>query len=153
MARTSSSRRWLHDLILVLIVLGGAAYVMYSLLPYRTQPGDVVVPPLPDSASNATMSFLTIFIVASAVGAPVTGGVVLAIVFRLLSRRVPTDALAVPAAPKSVSKAAKSGQLAEPRELSRGEVVFWQIAATLLIIGVIVVLGIALWPTLTAWFS
>ena len=142
----SSSRRVL-DIIVLALLIGGAAFFMYNLLPQRTLPGQEVVPPLPISAADPVQSFLTVFIVMTAVGAPVTGAIVLALVLKGVSRSIPNAA--TPDQPIEKRQADQSGV----KELSKGEVAFWKIAATILILGLIVGLGAVVWPSLVQLFS
>lgn len=142
----SSSRRLL-DFIVLVVLLGGAGFVMYNLLPQRTLAGQDVVPPLPVSASDPLQAFLTAFIVMTAVGAPVTGAIVLAVILKGVSKSIPVDA-STPDRPVEKQAALKS-----PKELSKGEALFWKIAATVLILGLIGGLGLALWPSLVQLFS
>lgn len=147
MNQSSASRRFL-DIIVLAILLAGAGFVMYNLLPHVTKPNEAVVPPLPASAFDPVQAFLTVFIAMTAVGAPVTGAIVLALILKGVSRSIPVNA-ATPEPPIEKKKVDQSG----PIELSKGEALFWKIAATLLILGAIVALGVALGPTLTQWFS
>lgn len=146
--RPSSLRGF--DVLIVLVVLIAAGALMYSFLPDITHPGQTVVPPLPASASDPTQSFLTLFIIATAVGAPVTGAIVLAFLFYKAGKSVPTDTLITPTfgTGKATAKPAS-----EPKELSPREAAFWKIVATLLILGVFAVAGLAMWPWLVQLFS
>jgi hypothetical protein len=141
----------------LLFMLGAAAGLMYYLLPQLTQPGQQVVPPLPASASNPLQSFLTIFIVMTTVGAPVTMAIVLALVLRWVSKQVPASSTAAEAGAKPAAKAAKSAikpaadQTVKP--LSAREETYWKIAATgltLLIAGGVMA---AVWPEVARLFS
>ena len=146
--RPSSMRGF--DVLIVLVVLIVAGALMYSFLPDITHPGQAVVPPLPASASDPTQSFLTLFIIATAVGAPVTGAVVLAFLFYKASKNVPIETLLTPTlgSSKTTAKPASGS-----KELSPREAAFWKIAATLLILGVLAVAGLAMWPWLVQLFS
>ena len=149
---SQSSRRWI-DLITVVVLLGGAAFVMYLLLPSVTKPGEAVVPPAPAYAPDSLLPFLIVFILMTAIGAPVTGGIVLAVLFYQASKNVPTEPLKAPES--SVSKRAKEAPAAStaPQELSPREAMFWKIVATLLVLGVIGVLVWALGPDLVRLFE
>jgi hypothetical protein len=144
--RQSSSRRLLDILVLV-ILLGGAAFVMYSLLPQRTATGQAVVPSLPASAFDPAQAFLTVFITMTAVGAPVTGAIVLALILKGVSKSIPLNA-ATPDRPIE-----KRPAPAAPKELSKGEALLWKIVATVLILIVIGILAAAIWPSLQPMFS
>ena len=141
----SSSRRLL-DLIVLVVLLGGAAFVMYNLLPQRTAAGDAVVPPLPASAFDPAQAFLTVFITMTAVGAPVTGAIVLAFILKRVSKSIPLNA-ATPVQPRE-----KRQTPVAPKELSKGEALFWKIAATVLILIAIGILAAALWPSMEPMF-
>jgi hypothetical protein len=142
----SSSRRLL-DIIVLAILLGGAGFVMYNLLPQRTAVGEAVVPPLPASAFDPVQAFLTVFIAMTAVGAPVTGAIVLALILKGVSKSIPLNA-ATPDRPIEKPKAP-----AAPKELAKGEALFWKIAATILILIAIGVLAAAIWPSIQPMFS
>ena len=144
--RPSSLRGF--DVLIVLIILFVAGALMYSFLPDITRPGQTVVPPLPANASDPT--FLTLFIIATAVGAPVTGAGVLAFLFYKASKNVPADTLLTPALGPDKVKAKSAN---EPEELSPREAAFWKIVATLLILGVLAVAGLVMWPWLVQLFS
>ncbi len=148
-------RRWV-DVAGLLVALVAAAGMMYTFLPDQTQPGQRIVPPLPASASDPVQAFLTVFIVMTTVGAPVTMAIVLALVMRWVSKQVPASSAAAEAA-KPSAKATKSAAKPAPdrtvKPLSAGEAAFWKIAATgltLLITGGVLV---AVWPDLMRLFS
>src|SRR5512135_359606 len=142
----SSSRRLL-DFIVLVVLLGGAGFVMYNLLPQRTLAGQDVVPPLPASASDPLQAFLTAFIAMTAVGAPVTGAIVLALILKGVSKSIPLNA-ATPDQPIEKPKAPQA-----PKELSKGEALLWKIVATVLILIAIGVLAAAVWPSIQPMFS
>ena len=146
--RPSSLRGF--DVLIVLIVLVVAGGLMYMFLPDITHPGQTVVPPLPANASDPTQSFLTLFIIATAVGAPVTGAIVLAFLFYKASKNVPSETLLTPTlgSGKATAKPAS-----ESKQLSPREATFWKIVATLLILGVLAVAGLAMWPWLVQLFG
>jgi heme/copper-type cytochrome/quinol oxidase subunit 2 len=107
--------------------------VMYALLPQITQPGQPAVPALPPNAADPTQTFLTIFIVMTAIGAPVTGGIVLVLIMRALAHRLPSSSAAADSTkPKAARPAKAAVSAAAPKELSPAEARFWKIAATLL---------------------
>jgi len=148
-------RRWI-DIIGLLVALGAAAGMMYTFLPDLTQPGQRVVPPLPASASDPLQSFLTIFVVMTTIGAPVTLAIVLMIVMPWLSKQLPASSAAAEAA-KPSAKATKSAvkpaldRAAKP--LSAREEVFWKIAATVLTLLIAGGVTAAVWPDLVRLFS
>jgi hypothetical protein len=142
----SSSRRVL-DFIVLAILLAGAGFVMYNLLPQRTATGESVVPPLPASAFDPLQAFLTAFIAMTAVGAPVTGAIVLALILKGVSKSIPLNA-ATPDRPIE-----KRPAPAAPKELSKGEALLWKIVATVLILIALGVLAAAIWPSLQPMFS
>ena len=142
----SSSRRVL-DIIVLALLIAGAGFFMYNLLPQRTLPGQSVVPPLPASAADPTQTFLTVFIVMTAVGAPVTGAIVLALLLKGVSKSIPNAATPDQPLEKRTTDSSSA------KELSKGEATFWKIAATLLILGIIVGLGVVVWPNLVQLFS
>jgi hypothetical protein len=147
MNQSASSRRLL-DIILLAILLAGAGFVMYNLLPQVTKPNQAVVPPLPASAADPVQAFLTVFIAMTAVGAPVTGAIVLSLILKGVSKSIPLDG-ATPDQPIEKKKV----DLAGAKELSRGEATFWKIVATLLILAAIGGLTAMMWPTFVQWFS
>ena len=148
--------RWL-DVLGLLFMLAAAAAMMYVFLPQQTRPGQQIVPPLPASAADPLQAFLTIFIVMTAVGAPVTMAIVLALVLRWVSKQVPASSAAAEAAAKPVAKATKlavkpaSDQIVKP--LSPREETFWKIAATLLTLLITGGVLAAVWPALVRLFS
>ncbi len=124
--------RWI-DIVGALGLVVAAAVMMYALLPQQTQPGQQVVPPLPASASDPTVAFLTIFIVMTMVGAPITLAIVLALIVRWVSKQVPaSSAAAEAAASKSAAKVAAKPSSASnsPQPLSAKDTIVWRIAAT-----------------------
>src|SRR3972149_2117340 len=149
MTQRPSSLRW-FDVLVALIVLVVAGALMYAFLPDITHPGQAGVPPLPASASDPTQSFLALFIIATAVGAPITGAVVLAFLFYKASKNVPAETLITPTLGpgKATVKPASESKEPSPREAG-----FWKIVATLLILGVLAVAGLAMWSWLMQLFS
>ncbi|HZY45358.1 MAG TPA: hypothetical protein VFF70_11470, partial [Anaerolineae bacterium] len=93
-------------------------------------------------------AFLTVFITMTAVGAPVTGAIVLALILKGVSKSIPLNA-ATPDRPIEKMKVDPAGV----KELSKGEATFWKIAATLLILAAIGTLTVVMWPTFVQWFS
>ena len=148
-------RRWI-DIVGLLVALGAAAGMMYTFLPDLTQPGQRVVPSLPASASDPLQSFLTVFIVMTTVGAPVTLAIVLMIVMPWLSKQLPASSAAAEAA-KPSAKATKSAAKPAPdrtvKPLSAREETFWKIAATVLTLLIAGGVTAAVWPDLVRLFS
>lgn len=145
-------RRWI-DIIGLLVALGAAAGMMYTFLPDLTQPGQRVVPPLPASASDPLQSFLTIFIVMTTIGAPVTLAIVLMIVMPWLSKQLPASSAAAEAAAKATKSAAKPAPDRAVKPLSAREETFWKIAATMLTLLIAGGVTVAVWPDLVRLFS
>ena len=149
-------RRWI-DVVGLLFMLGAAAGLMYYLLPQLTQPGQQVVPPLPPSAADPLQSFLTIFIVMTTVGAPVTMAIVLALVLRWISKQVPASSAAAEAAARPAAKAtkpaAKSASDQTVKPLSAREETYWKIAATVLTLLIAGGVTAAVWPEVVRLFS
>lgn len=133
-------KRWI-DIIGAVGMLALAAALMYALLPQQTQPGQQVVPPLSASASNPLQGFLTLFVVMTMVGAPVTMAIGLALIVRWVSKQVPASSAAAETTatkatakgPTGTSASSKpSGATNAPRALSAQEEIFWKIAAAIL---------------------
>jgi len=148
--------RWV-DVIGLLVALGAAAGLMYTLLPQQTQPGQQVVPPLPASASDPLQAVLTIIVVITTVGAPVTMAIVLALVLRWVSQQVPASSAAAEAAAKPAVKATKLVTQTTPDRaapaLSARESAFWKIVATALTVLIAGGVTAAIWPDLVRLFS
>jgi len=145
-------RRWI-DIVGLLVALSAAAGMMYTFLPDLTQPGQRIVPHLPASASDPTQAFLTIFIVMTTVGAPVTLAIVLALVMRWVSKQVPASSAAAEASTKATKPAAKPAPDRAGKPLSAGEETFWKIAATALTLLITGGVLAAVWPGLVQLFS
>ena len=145
-------RRWI-DIVGLLVALGAAAGMMYTFLPDLTQPGQRVVPSLPASASDPLQSFLTIFIVMTTVGAPVTLAIVLMIVMPWLSKQLPASSAAAEAAAKATKSAAKPAPDRAVKPLSAREETFWKSAATVLTLLIAGGVTAAVWPDLVRLFS
>ena len=117
-------RVWVEVLaVVVMVVLGGV--LSYSFLPYLTTPNQRVVPP--PLAMGTAQTVLTLFIVATAVGAPVTAGIVLVLVAQFVSRRVPASSSTAPEIPPAQSRPRNIDQ---PRAMSPREALIWKLAAT-----------------------
>src|SRR5512138_2813550 len=95
------SRVWI-EIIGVVVTLALAAVVMYALVPFITKPDQQVVPPPP--AMNLGQTLLTLFIAATAVGAPLTAGIVLALIIKVVSKRVPASSSVAPTIPTPAAK-------------------------------------------------
>jgi hypothetical protein len=145
----SKQTRWV-EVIGAIVTLAVAGGLMYALLPLLVRPGQQVVPPLPQSAADPTQAFLMVFIAMTAVGAPVTIAIVLALIVRKLSAALPASSAAAPTtAPAKPSKPIA----AAPKELSPREAMRWKVIATLLVIISIAGITVLLWPTLVRLFS
>ena len=134
MAQTRS-RIWL-EVAAVVVTLAIGAVLMYALLPFVTAPDQVIVPPPRDM--DPAQTFLTLFVAATAIGAPVTAGIVLALLFRFVSKRVPASSTVAPdiPSPRPAPRAAES-----PQEMSAKQARAWKIVATLLVL-VVAALGL-----------
>ena len=137
MAQTRN-RIWI-DVLAAVVTLAIGAVLLYALLPAVTAPNQQVVPPLPASAVDPTQTFLTIFIVMTAIGAPVTIGIVLALILKFTSRRVPASSSVAPEIPTTPLPARAAANA--PQEMSPRQVRLWNILAALLVI-VLSVLGL-----------
>jgi hypothetical protein len=120
------------------LALTVGAVMLYALLPLITAPDQQVVPP--PQEMDLTQTLLMLFVAATAIGAPLTAGIVLALVFKVVSPRVPASSSVAPAIP--APKAKPASKAAEPKEMSPGEARVWKILATLLVLAV-GVLGLA----------
>jgi hypothetical protein len=130
------NRGWV-ELGLVVLALAVGGVMLYALLPMITSPGQQVVPP--PKEMDLTQTLLMLFVAATAIGAPLTAGIVLALVFKVVSPRVSASSSVAPEIP---SPKAKPAPVAEPKEMSPGEARVWKILATLLVLAV-AALGLA----------
>jgi uncharacterized MAPEG superfamily protein len=144
--------RW-FDVAGLIFALAAAGALMFALLPQQTQPGQQVVPALPASASEPLQAFLTIFVVMTTVGAPVTMAIVLALVLRWVSKQVPASSTAAEAASKSAKVVKPASERAATAALSSREETFWKIAATVLALLITGGVVAAVWPELVRLFS
>ena len=122
------SRVWVEVFaVVVTLALGGM--LLYALLPFLTAPDQQLVPPPPQMDLGQTL--LTLFIAATAIGAPLTAGIVLALVFKFASKRVAASSSVAPEipGPKARPRAAE-----DPREMSPREALIWKIVATVLLL-------------------
>jgi hypothetical protein len=124
------NRGWV-ELGLVVLALSVGGVMLYALLPLITTPGQQVVPP--PQEMDLTQTLLMLFVAATAIGAPLTAGVVLALIFKVVSPRVPASSSVAPEIPAPKAKPAPA---AEPKEMSPGEARVWKILATLLLLSV-----------------
>lgn len=150
----SKRTRWV-EVISAIVTLAVAGGLMYALLPLLVRPDQQVVPPLPQSAADPTQAFLMVFIAMTAVGAPVTMAIVLALIVRKLSAALPASSAAAPdTPPKSAAKAARpAAESSQPKGLSPREAMWWKIVATLLVLVSMAGITVLLWPTLVRLFS
>ena len=122
------NRGWV-ELVLVVLALSVGGVMLYAFLPFITAPGQQVVPP--PQEMDTTQLLLMLFVAATAIGAPLTAGIVLALVFKVVSPRVPASSSVAPAIP---APKAKPAQIVEPNAMSPGEARVWKILATLLML-------------------
>jgi hypothetical protein len=125
---------------------------MYFLLPLLVPADQQVVPPLSASMSDPTQAFLTAFIAATAVGAPVTLAIVLALILRKLSSALPASSSVAPDT-SPTGKSQSTGAPAVPKEMSHGERWTWRIIATVLSLLMIAGLLALFWQPLVKLFS
>ncbi len=124
------SRVWVEVLAVVMtLALGGV--LMYALLPFITTPDQVLVPP--PQQMDPTQTLLVLFVAATAIGAPVTLGIVLALMFKFVSKRVPASSNVAPeipaVKPNPAPKAEVQSTTMSPRA-ARG----WKIVAALMVL-------------------
>lgn len=129
MAQTRS-RTWV-EVILVVLALSAGGVMLYALLPYISTPTQQIVPP--PKEMDLTQTLLMLFVAATAIGAPLTVGIVLALVFKVVSPRVPASSSVAPEIP---APKPKTRPAAEPKEMSPGETRVWKVLATLLVLAV-----------------
>jgi hypothetical protein len=122
------NRAWV-EVLLVVGALAVGGLMLYAFLPLITAPGQQVVPPPKDM--ETTQLLLMLFIVATAIGAPITFGIVLALIFKVVSPRVSASSSVAPEIP---SPKAKPASKAESKEMSPGEARVWKVLATLLVL-------------------
>ena len=122
------SRVWL-EIFAVIVTLGLGGVLLYAFLPYLTAPDQQVVPPPPPMDLGQTL--LTLFIAATAIGAPLTAGIVLALVFKFASKRVAATSSAAPEIP---TPKAKPRAVDQPTDVPPREALVWKIAATVLLL-------------------
>ena len=122
------NRMWVEVLaVVVTLALGGI--LMYALLPFITAPYQQVVPP--PQPMDLGQTLLTLFIAATAIGAPLTVGIILALVFKFASKRVAASSSVAPEIPAPKPKARAAEQ---PKDISSREALIWKIVATVLLL-------------------
>ncbi len=126
---THTRRQVWVEVFAVVVTLALGSVLLYSLLPFITTPNQQVVPP--PRAMDTGQTLLTLFIAATAIGAPVTMGIVLVLVARLVARRVPASSSVAPEIPSPKAKPRAADQ---PGEMSPREALIWKIAATILLL-------------------
>ncbi len=122
------SRVWV-EVLAVIVTLALGAVLMYALLPYITPPDRQVVPPPQPMELGQTL--LTLFIAATAIGAPLTVGIVLVLLAKFVSKRLPASSSVAPEIPTPQAKPHASDS---PKEMSPREALIWKIVATVLLL-------------------
>jgi hypothetical protein len=122
------SRVWV-EVLAVVVTLAFGGMLLYALLPFITTPNQQVVPP--PQPMDAGQTLLTLFIAATAIGAPLTAGIVLVLIVKFVSKRVPASSSVAPEipSPRDQSRAAE-----QPKEMSPRESLIWKIVATILLL-------------------
>jgi hypothetical protein len=126
---TQSRKQVWVEITLVVLALAVGGVMLYALLPFITAPDQQVVPPPP--AMDLGQTLLTLFVAATAIGAPLTAGIVLWLVAKVVSKRVPASSSVAPEIP---SLKPKAGPAEEPKEMSPREALIWKIVATVLLL-------------------
>ena len=122
------SRVWVEVFaVVVTLALGGM--LLYALLPFLTAPDQQVVPPPQQMDLGQTL--LTLFIAATALGAPLTVGIVLVLLAKFVSRRVPASSSVAPEIP---TPKAKPRAVEQSAEMSAREALIWKIVASALLL-------------------
>lgn len=127
MAQTRS-RVWV-EIFAVIMTLALGGVLLYALLPSITTPDQQVVPP--PQQMDFWQTVLTLFVAATAIGAPLTAGIVLMLLFKFVSQRAP---MASSAAPEVPTPKAKPRTIEPPKEMSPREALIWKIVATVLLL-------------------
>ena len=135
----SRKQVWIEGVLVVLaLAIGGL--MLYTLLPMISTPDQQLVPPPP--AMDLGQTLLTLFIAATAIGAPVTIGIVLVLLAKLVYKRVPASSSV---APDISSPKPKARQAQDPKEMSPREATIWKVVATILVLivgaGTLLLLG------------
>jgi hypothetical protein len=124
----SRKQVWI-EIVLVALTLAVGGMMLYALLPAITAPGQQVVPPPPPM--DVQQLVLTLFIAATAIGAPLTVGIILWLVVKVVAKRVPASSSVAPEIPSPKPKARSAK---EPNEMSPREATMWKIVATVLLL-------------------
>ena len=122
------SRVWVEALAVV-VTLALGAMLLYALLPFITAPDQQVVPP--PQPIDLGQTLLTLFIAATAIGAPLTIGIVLVLLAKFVSKRVPASSSVAPEIP---SPQAKPRAAEQSKEMTPREALIWKIVATVLLL-------------------
>jgi hypothetical protein len=126
---TQSRKQMWIEIVLVALTLAVGGMMLYALLPAITAPGQQVVPPPPPM--DVQQLLLTLFIAATAIGAPLTAGIVFWLVAKVVSKRVPASSSVAPEIPAPKAKPRIAN---EPQEMSPREALMWKIVATVLLL-------------------
>ena len=145
---TQTRRQVWVEIFAVIVTLAMGGMLLYALLPFITASDQVLVPP--PKEMDPTQTLLVLFVAATAIGAPITVGAGLALVFKFVSKRVPATSSAAPELPTPKAKP----HAAEPsKEMSPRAALLWKIAATVLllivaagILGAVVASFVQLYP-------
>jgi hypothetical protein len=117
------------EVVLVALSLAVGGMMLYALLPAITTPDQQVVPPPP------TMDFwqtaLMVFVAATAIGAPITVGIVLWLVAKVVSKRVPASSSVAPEIPSAKPKPRTAEA---PQDMPSREATMWKIVAMVLLL-------------------
>jgi hypothetical protein len=122
------SRVW-AEVFAVIVTLALGGLMLYAFLPFITAPEQQVVPP--PQPMDLWQTLLTLFIAATAIGAPLTIGIVLVLLAKLVYKRVPPTSSAAPEIPTSKPKPQAAEQ---PKDLSPRAALIWRIVATVLLL-------------------
>ena len=122
------SRVWV-EVLAVVVTLGLGGVLLYALLPFITAPNQQVVPP--PRPMDLGQTLLMLFIVATAIGAPLTMGIVFALLAKPVSKRVPASSSVAPEIP---SPTAKPRTAEQPKEMSSRQGLIWKIVAAVLLL-------------------
>lgn len=126
---TQTHKRVWIEIMLVALTLAAGGVMLYALLPFMTAPDQQVTPP--PAAMDVQQLVLTLFVAATAIGAPLTAGIVLWLVAKVVSKRVPASSSAAPEIPASKPQARPAE---EPKAMSSREALLWKIVATILLL-------------------
>jgi hypothetical protein len=119
---------WVEILaVIVTLALGGL--LLYALLPLITAPDQQVVPP--PQPMDVAQTVLTLFIAATAIGAPITAGIALWLFAKFVAKRMPASSAVAPEIP---SPQPRARPVDEPKDMSPREALIWKIVATVLLL-------------------